>query len=385
MLNKTTYLPNFFLRVFTRIFFKKPPVLLKDKKSKILVYQVGNIGDLTVSTPVYRALREKFPLAEITLLSSSGSKKYVGAEEIIKPLNYVDNIQSFFPEDFASLKTYYYFFQAIKKGKYDLVVYLPSNLWKTFHIFRDMVFFSLTGIKYGTGFQMFEDYHNYLNHNVLPRNEVQRLFDLLKPIGIESGNKKTEFAVSKESLEFVQGFLSRHKISKKTNKIAVMPAGKYSSRLWPKQYFIKLIDRINENFSVEIILIGSEFDKKLAEEIKQCTKMKPLNTTGSLKINQVGALLKNCNLLITNDTGPMHIAAAIGVPTVSIFSGVDIPFLWYPSGDNHKIFYNKVACSPCFQQNCNKHICMEGIPVDRVYDAVVEQLEKIGIHSLAKP
>jgi ADP-heptose:LPS heptosyltransferase len=75
----------------------------------------------------------------------------------------------------------------------------------------------------------------------------------------------------------------------------------------------------------------------------------------------------------------MHIAAAVKTPTVSIFSAVDIPFLWYPAGNNHKVFYNKVECSPCFQKECENHICMEGIPVERVYNAVKEQLYKMGI------
>ena len=86
------------------------------------------------------------------------------------------------------------------------------------------------------------------------------------------------------------------------------------------------------------------------------------------------ALIKQCHLLITNDSGPMHIAAAVRTPTVSIFSAVDIPFLWYPTGNNHKIFYNKVECSPCFQKECDNHICMEGISVENVYKAVKEQL-----------
>ena len=106
-----------------------------DQKLKILLYQVGNIGDLVVSTPVYRSLREKYSEAEITLLSSSGSKKFVGAEEIIKPLNLIDNIQTFIPAEFVSLKHYYSFYLTIRKAKYDLIVYLPSNLWKTFTIF----------------------------------------------------------------------------------------------------------------------------------------------------------------------------------------------------------------------------------------------------------
>lgn len=77
----------------------------------------------------------------------------------------------------------------------------------------------------------------------------------------------------------------------------------------------------------------------------------------------------------------MHIAAAVGTPTVSIFSAVDIPFLWYPwypYVDNHRIFYNKVDCSPCFQKECDNHICMEEISVETVYDAVKKQLHKMG-------
>ena len=376
------YLPNAFLSILRRFFFKK--IFLSthnsNQKLKILVYQVGNIGDLIVSTPVYRALREKYPEAEITLLSSSGSKKYVGAEEIIKPLNLINNIQTFSPDDFGSLKHYYAFYRTIRKAKYDLIVYLPSNLWKTFTVCRDMVFFFLAGIKYGVGFQVYEDYHFYLKYDILPKNEIERLFDLLKPLGIENGNKQPRFAISNENIEFVQNLLAKHKITVNEVKIGIMPGGKYPARLWPGHYFAELINKINENFSVKIIILGSDSDNKIAEEIKK----KPLDTSGSLTIHQTGALIKECHLLITNDSGPMHIAAAVQTPTISIFSAVDIPFLWYPFGDNHRIFYNKVDCSPCFQKECDNHICMEGISVETVYEAAKEQLNKMGIRERAE-
>ncbi len=192
------YLPNVFLSVLNRFFFKKPQLsqFHGNQKLKILVYQVGNIGDLIVSTPVYMALRKKYHDAEITLLSSSGSRKYVGAEEIIKPLNLIDSFHAFSPDDFVSLKHYYTFYRTIRNTKYDLVVYLPSNLWKTFTICRDMIFFFLAGIKYGVGFRVYEDYHFYLKHKILPKNEIDRLFDLLKPLEIKNGNKLPQFAKS---------------------------------------------------------------------------------------------------------------------------------------------------------------------------------------------
>lgn len=378
MNNKNTfYLPNTFLRALTHLLFKKPQYFPSKAKLKVLIYQVGNIGDLIVSTPVYRALRGKYTDAEITLLSSSGSKNYAGAKEIILPLNYIDNLKTFFPEDFVSWKEYYDFFISIRKEKYDLVVYLPSNLWATFHVMRDTVFFFLAGIKYGVGFQVFEDYRNYLKYNISPRSEIERLLDLLEPLNIENGNKQLEFAISEKDTEYVHNYLSLNKISETKIKVAVMPGGKYSSRLWPGKYFTELIDRINENFSANIFLIGSESEKKLTDKIKNQTKMKPFNTSGDLNIRHLGVLIKQCCLLVTNDTGPMHIADAVGTPTVSIFSAVDIPFLWYPGRDNHIIFYNKVDCSPCFQQKCDNHICMEEISVESVYKAVEKQLNKL--------
>lgn len=379
---KKLYLPNVFFSLLSRFFFKNRPIF--KKKPKIIVYQVGNIGDLIVSTPVYRELRKEFADAEITLLSSSGSKKFIGADEIIKPLNCIDKIQTFFLEDFSSWRHYYHFFRSIQKEKYDLIVYLPANLWTTFHVFRDMVFFFLTGIRHGVGFQVFEDYYSYLKYNIPPRNETERLLDLLKPLGIKNGNKKLEFTVSNENIEFIQNYLSKNEIAKNKVIIAVMPGGKYPSRLWPKQYFINLIDRINDNFSVNIILVGSESEKKLTEEIINQTKTKPFNSAGNLNIHSLGALIQQCRLLITNDTGPMHIAAAVGTPTVSIFSSVDIPFLWYPAGNGNKVFYNKVDCSPCFQQKCDNHICMEGISAESVYQAVEKQFLKFGIQKREK-
>ncbi len=162
-------------------------------------------------------------------------------------------------------------------------------------------------------------------------------------------------------------------------KIGILAGGKYHARLKPGYFYVELINKISENFSVKIILISSKPEKKIVEEIKNQIKKKPLDASGRLTVHHTGVLIKQCHLLITNDSGPIRIAAAVRTPTVSIFSALIFFFCGIQWGIIIKYFYNKLDCSPCFQKECDNHICLEGISVESVYEAVKEQLHKMGI------
>jgi lipopolysaccharide heptosyltransferase II len=341
---------------------------------KILIYHVGNIGDIIVATPVYRSIRKTFPEAKITLLTSPGRRGLPGAKEIIAPLNLVDDIKVYYPEEINSVKKLIKFFIDIKKGDYDFLIYLPANQWEFWHILRDMIFFRLGGIRYAIGFEIYEGYYFYKKNQKMPKNEVDRLMKILEPLGPTFREEELEFPVMSEDRHFASDLFNKYNIKGEQLKIIVHPGGKKPSKLWPKEKFAQLVDRLIEEIGVQVILVGSVDEVKMTNEIIELMQHGVVNLTGKLTLSQLAAVIDRADLTISNDSGPMHIAAALKIPVVVLFSSVDIPNLWYPYGDIHTVIRKDVDCSPCFKERCSEHYCMNEIHVEEVYRAVKRTL-----------
>ena len=355
------------LVILSKIFFK---ALDGKKPAKILIYHVGNIGDIIVATPVYQAIRKTFPEAKITLLTSPGRIGLPGAKEIIAPLNLVDNLKVFYPEEIRSLKKIINLCRSIKKGDFDFLVYLPANQWGFWYILRDMILFRLTGIKRAVGFEIYEGYYLYKKNKQKPVNEVDRLGKLLEPLGINSGECTLEFPIEPEDKRFASDLFHQYNINKKQLTIVVHPGGKKQTKLWSKQNFTRLIDRLIKELNMQIILVGGKDEVSMVEGIISPMKQKAVNFTGSLTLSQLASVIERADLMISNDSGPMHIGAALKIPVIALFSGVDIPNLWYPYGDEHTVIRKDVKCSPCFRSICSEHYCMNEITVEEVFQAV---------------
>jgi len=366
-------IPNKLLFVTSKVFFRS---LNGQKTAKILIYHVGNIGDIIVATPAYRAVRKAFPESKITLLTSPGRRGLPGAKEIIAPLNLVDNLKVFYPEEIRSLKKIINLCRSIKKGDFDFLVYLPANQWGFWHILRDMIFFRLAGIKRAVGFEIYEGYHLYKKYKQRPVNEVDRLVKQLEPLGITSGEYTLEFPIKPEDRCFASDLFQKYCVKDERLKIVVHPGGKKQTKLWSKQNFAILADRLIEEMGVQVILVGSADEVEMVKEIISLMKQKAVSLAGSLTLSQLAAVIDKTNLMLSNDSGPMHIAAALKKLVVALFSGVDIPNLWYPYGDKNTVIRKDVECSPCFRSICSEHYCMNEITVDEVFQAVKSTLSR---------
>ena len=244
---------NKLLCITSRILFKK---LAAQKSEKILIYHVGNIGDIIVATPVYRSIRKAFPEAKITLLTSPGKRGLPGAKEIIAPLNLVDELKIYYPEELSSVKRLIEFFRGIKKGYYDLLIYLPANQWGLWHILRDMIFFRLAGIRYAVGFKIYEGYYLYKKYRQMPVSEVDRLKQLIEPLNLVYCEQKLEFPVKSEDRCFATDLFHQYDIKEERLRIIVHPGGKKPSKLWPSKNFALLVDRLIEELEGQVILVG---------------------------------------------------------------------------------------------------------------------------------
>ena len=357
---------NKILAVLSKVFFKD---LGARRSKKVLIYHVGNIGDIIVATPVYRSIRKAFSKAKITLLTSPGRRDLPGAQEIIAPLSLVDYLTLYYPEEMSSVKNLIKFFRWIKREGYDFLIYLPANQWGFRHILRDMVFFRLAGIRYAVGFVIYEGYYFYKKYHQMPVSEVERLSKLLAPIGITPDTRTLEFPVKSEDRYFASDLFRQCGIKKEKLTIVLHPGGKKPSKLWPKKNFTQLIDKLIEELNGQVILVGSADEIEMVNEITELIHHEVFNLAGKLTLFQLAAVIERAHLMVSSDSGPMHIAEALNTPVVALFSGVDIPYLWYPCGDIHTVIRKEVNCSPCFRSECYEHHCMSEIAVEEVFQA----------------
>lgn len=214
---------------------------------------------------------------------------------------------------------------------------------------------------------------------------VARYVALLQPLGIAHYERETPHLYPSEKDEKVVDGLLPDGFSD-TVLVAIAPGSVWATKRWPADYFAKLIQRISLSFSsqnVSFLLIGSSEDsdtcRVVFSEVKNAHVM---DCSGKLTPLQSAEALRRCRLLVTNDTAPMHIAAAVGTPCVAIFGPTIPAFGFTPLGENHVIVEQQsLWCRPCTPHGGHRcplgtHECMRGLSVDKVYSAVMELLKK---------
>jgi heptosyltransferase-2/heptosyltransferase-3 len=155
-----------------------------------------------------------------------------------------------------------------------------------------------------------------------------------------------------------------------------MHAGaKRHTNRWPEQRYVEVGDEITRRYGVPVVLTGTPAELPMVESIASKMRGRAVILCGELSLAQLAALLARSCLYVGNDTGPMHLAASVGTPTVSIFSARDFQERWHPVGSNHIALRRDAPCSPCFKEICDRDlICLQAIQPDDVLLAVEEQM-----------
>jgi heptosyltransferase II len=367
---------------------------------RILVRGVNWLGDAVMTTPALLRLREKFPAAHITLLTPEKLKDLW--------LNHpaVNEIISFVPgESVFSIG------KKLRAGKFDLALVLPSSPRSAIEVYFGGIprrigysrpwrnFFLTQTVAPRAGAvkmhkrseseirQLVADdgsqRHN-TNGHVLPNaattaHQIHEYLHLAAALGANPGPLPPQLFVAAEEIETTKNKFGVDKIS---NPIfGLNPGAEYGpTKRWPIEKFIATAREIQQRTNCLWILFGGKSDLQLCERIEsetQNSKLKTQNFCGKTSLRELMSLLKLCRVLLTNDTGPMHVAAALGTPVVVPF-GSTSPELTGPGlpGDaRNYLLKSDAPCSPCFLRECPIDFrCMNGISVERVVQALVESL-----------
>ncbi len=330
---------------------------MKDYKN-ILIIKPSSLGDVVHTLPTLKALRNRFPGARLTWVIN---RELSGLLEGNPYLNEIIPFE-------RRYTGFYTFARGLSMKGFDLVIDLQGLL-------RSGLIGFLSGAKKRIGFANGREFSPLFYTDAVPvstmeMHAVDRYLLIAEYLGAKTEDR--DFTIDFSNEEDWLGRLIKEKAREQKILIAINPSGRWTTKRWPVEKFAALTDLINKKQGASVILIGGAGDIGLAEEVEAKVKTEVINMAGRTTLKQLAALLSKVSLLITNDSGPMHIAATLGTPVIALFGPTD-PRRTGPYGKGHTIIRKGIPCSPCFKKRCHSPICMDEISVDEVFKAIEER------------
>lgn len=340
--------------VFNPFKFKSLPKEVKN----ILIIELKYIGDIIISTPAVHAVKNQYKDAEIDIVVPETMK------DLLKNNPDISKIITFEGKSFSEKLS-------MIKNKYDLAIIFHNGTFKiSLLLFLANIKFRIGCTKVG----IIESKGYFLHRNTKPTSELKHKMDdnldVIKTIGIKPGEKKICFYTDKISDKTIAEILSKNKISKKDILILLHPAPQHKSHEWIPERFAELADVLIENYKAKIIFTGAEKDKDYNSSIISLMKNNAFNMAGT-SLSEFVSLVNAANLMISVDTGAMHVSAALNKPTISLF-GAGSPEIWKPyCRDSYVIFKEEKVHTSCMRHNCylkgERYMeCMKSINIEDI-------------------
>jgi len=331
--------------------------------SKILVLQTAFIGDVILTTPFLRHLKDIFPKAKIDILCIPQTKQVLQNNPFINEIIIFDKRIKV-----NKLASFLNTILQIKANKYDLGISIQSSVTSS-------LLMVLGKIKIKHGFSRQKFLNMSVNHAAEKgAHKIAKILRLLEPFSDKKFDHQTEIYYKDSDLKIVDKHLSENNILN-DKLIAIAPGSVWFTKKWPKDYFVELV-KLLENNKSKIVLTGGQQDFEICNEIAE--KTNAVNFAGKFSIPQSAALIKKCVLIITNDSAPLHIANAVQTDVVAIFGPTVKSLGFYPFRQNDIVIEKNLDCRPCGRHGGNscplKHFsCMLDLTPKLVYKKMVEK------------
>lgn len=353
---------------------------------KILVFRIGQLGDMIVALPALWAVRRYWPDAKLTLLCDAYPyRSYVLGSEILGPTGLFDGVEHYAASSEGGRLRLFArrlgLVSRLRALRFDALIYLAPSLRKPEQVRRDIAFFRAAGIGriYGAGYfppapvkapgQPFGE----------GPPEADLLLARLAADGIpvaSPGEGSLDLVLGDAEVAAVAQWRATLGSDGGRTWIGVGPGSKMPAKRWPLQRFGEVLDRLIARYDIWPVVLGGPEDRLDGENL--LTRWgRGYNAAGALSVRASSMALKSCALFVGNDAGTMHLAAAAGTPCVAIFSARDWPGAWYPYGVARRVFRVPLACEGCYLVECadRQNECLTRITVEEVV-AGCEQLLK---------
>jgi heptosyltransferase-1 len=340
-------------------------VFADDDYRRILIVKPSSLGDVIHGLPTLAALRDRFPQAHIGWLVK---RQWVGI------LERAEGLDAVWPLD-PGLRGWAALLPRLRAARYELVVDLQGLL-------RSALLAWLSGCPRRIGFAVGREGSNWFySHRVeIPDPEmhaVDRYLLLAAALGARpSRNPEFRLICRPGDGEAVAAVLRDHGLRGAGGWIAVAAGARWPTKRYPPESFAAVADRIQSLGLGPVAFIGGPEDQAVVAAVRAAMKTSAVDLAGATSLALLPALLASASLLVTNDSGPMHVAAAVGTRVVALF-GPTSPLRTGPYGDGHRVLANHIPCSPCFSRRCRNEMeleCLRGLSPETVAEAAVRQL-----------
>ncbi|MDD5771927.1 MAG: lipopolysaccharide heptosyltransferase II [bacterium] len=328
---------------------------------KILIIQTAFIGDVILTLPLIEAVHRKYPGSHISIMITP--KAY----DLVKANPYINEVIVYDKNGMdKGFKNFVKFDRKIKNQKYDMAI-LPHRS------VRSVMLAYSGGIPERIGFDRSaaKIFLTKLVKYSWDKHEVERNLSLIDE---KNGSRHIPIFLGTGDIKKAGIFLKEQGVIKKDLIIGLAPGSVWATKRWIKERFAELSERLIDVYGSKIILIGGKEDEELCNEIKKITGKEIIIAAGALSLGESASVISKCDLFITNDTAPLHLASAFQVPTVAIFGPTTTGLGFGPYSMKNIVVEKILSCRPCGRHGhkvCPKeHFkCMREITVDEVFDA----------------
>lgn len=341
---------------------------------RICVIKPSALGDIVQSLPLLPVLHERFPDAKITWVINHELRDLVEGHPC------VHDVLSFHRRGTA--RQYLQLLQELRRGEFDLVFDLQG-------LMRSGVMAAATRAPMRVGLETSREGAGLACHLTVPQtgrgvSAFQRYWRIAEALGLGDRPVQTIVATSPDDESWVTETLQ----SLNGPVLAINPGARWVTKRWPVEKFAVVANKAMRQYGFSVVILGSKSEIAIGRELQQLLKgfvpWKPvLDLTGQTSIKQLAALLRRVDIVLTNDSGPMHLAAGLGTSTLSVFTCTS-PHISGPPGTRHEMVASQVACAGSYKKNCphagNRNLCcMDELSTERVCQAFSQLIARLGI------
>jgi len=350
---------------------------LPPPKGAILLIQLGDIGDVVLTMPTIRTLRDHFPDNRLCVAVRSKAK------ELIEDCPWVDGVVSIEKKRSGWWEGLTYqaaFIQSLRKHRFEWAIEIRTGTRGAF-----LAFLSAAPIRIGrhSGDEGFWR-NGMFTHLVRPIGETEQYaarhaLNILSPFGIATADVMPSLRVTEDRRRKASDLLSHHGVNHTRPIIGLHPFSLWAYKEWHLGNWSQMIRFIRDTYGYDIILTGSPDDRPRAEALIRKYEAPAHNLAGTTTVGDMPALLEQSALVIGVDTVALHIAAAVGTPIVGIF-GPSPPMVWAPRGPKHTVVVNGLDCQPCRRKGCDdseRSRCLDELTWEEVRPQVQRQLDNL--------
>jgi lipopolysaccharide heptosyltransferase I len=355
---------------------------LHDPTVKILIVKTSAIGDVIHTLPALLSLRDHYRDAHIAwLVEEAAADIVVGHPALDRVLvarrkTWLADLRS--GRVLLALRELARFIRLVRDTRYDLVIDFQGLFKSALWVFLAR---GVRKVGFDRGMQRAELSHVPLNERVPPvdmnRHAIERGLLLLQGIGIPAKQIRYELPIFPEHEAEATMLLRTAGIGEQDRVVAVNPMARWPTKLWEPSHVAAVADRL-ERQGIRVVFTGEAQDRSSIDEICRLMTSESCRLDGRTSLKTLAAIYRRAQVLLTTDSGPMHLGAAVGTSVVALF-GPTAPWRTGPYGPQHSVLRTGISCSPCFKKKCltkeyEERACLKRVGVDEVVQAVLDKL-----------